>query len=723
VSRNRRFPARWRRSKTAAAVRGIVLRSSLLFLGWCGGLTAAGAAEAKDEKPAEIRVEGLGWLQNRKLNQNLVVLLGNERRATVDANAIEDSAMIVFSKLIEDGFFEPTIEVELTEASDGKKVYFALEPRLEHPLPRPQVATEVMLHVKPGRRFTLTEIKFDGLHALSEDDARTFFRGENALFFLGSERAYSASRLQRSAGNLLEELRRKGYAEATVDVDDVQINHQNGNVRVHVAVSEGALWRVTAVNFTEKESDDTPAGLELGRLGKPWSSLWRQDLETAIRRWYYQLGYPDVMVTLQPQAAPAKDGVREVTIAAAIVAGPKVTLGKVRFVGQEKTHESVLRPLVPVKPGAPLNPIELENGQFRLSRLGVFNAVDIGYDPPDGTTRDAVYHLSEGATSDASLLFGYGSYEELRGGVEMRSYNLWGLAHRSTLELVQSMKSTRGEYDYTVPELFGSSVDGTTKLFGLRREERSFLREEYGVNLSVALPLPRLGLDVTTGYTFKRLRSTNNSLATNPFDRVQTDVATVDFGLARDRRDNPLTPHRGYRIYVQVEDANRILGGQVDYQRLQMGASYHTSWGRTRWIHIGFTHGLVTTFGSPNDAQLPVNVRFYPGGDNSIRGYREGEAAPRAPDGQFLGAKTTMLLNIELEQALTSKWSLVAFSDSLGMATRMADYPFDEKLYSVGLGMRYQTLVGPIRVEYGRNLNPRPGDSHGTLLFSIGFPF
>lgn len=720
MRRNKRFPARWARGKAAAAVRGIALALLLLPLAVLSGLRGA---ETKEEKPAEIRVDGLGWLQNRKLNQSLVVLLGSERRATVDANAVEDSAMIVFSKLTEDGFFEPTIEAELTQASDGKKAYFALDPKLAHPLPRPQVAREVRLHVKPGRRFTLTEIKFEGLHALREEDARTFFRGENALFFLGSERAYSPGRLNRSAGNLLEELRRKGYTEAEVDVDDVQINHENGNVRVHVAVNEGALWRVAAVNFTESESDDTPDGLELGRLGKPWSVLWRQDLETAIRRWYYQLGYPDVMVSVQPKAAAPKDGVREVTVAAAIVPGPKVKLGKIRFIGQEKTHESVLRPLVPIKPGVPLDPIELENGQFRLSRLGVFNAVDVGYDPADGTTRDAVYRLNEGLTSDASLLFGYGSYEELRGGVELRNYNLWGLAHRSTLELVQSMKSTRGEYDYTVPELFGSSVDGTTKLFGLRREELSFLREEYGVNVSVALPLPKLGLDLTTGYTFKRLRSTNNSLATNPSDRVQTDVATVDFGMARDRRDNPLTPRHGYRVYLQVENANRMLGGQVDYQRLQMGASYHTSWGRTRWIHIGFTHELVTTFGSPNDAELPVNERFYPGGDNSIRGYREGEAAPRAPDGQFLGAKTTMLLNLEIEQAMTSKWSLILFSDSLGMATRMADYPFDEKLYSVGLGLRYQTLVGPIRVEYGRNLNPRPLDAHGTLLFSIGFPF
>ena len=63
------------------------------------------------------------------------------------------------------------------------------------------------------------------------------------------------------------------------------------------------------------------------------------------------------------------------------------------------------------------------------------------------------------------------------------------------------------------------------------------------------------------------------------------------------------------------------------------------------------------------------------------------------------------------------------FGDALGTAVSLRDYPFNEKLFSVGLGVRYQTIIGPVRVEYGRNLNPRPLDPSGTLLVSIGFPF
>ena len=85
--------------------------------------------------------------------------------------------------------------------------------------------------------------------------------------------------------------------------------------------------------------------------------------------------------------------------------------------------------------------------------------------------RAPVFTVREGRETESNLLFGYGSYEQLRGGMEYRRWNLLGRAHQSRLLLLQSMKSTRGEYTYTVPEFFGESVDGTARLFGLQREE------------------------------------------------------------------------------------------------------------------------------------------------------------------------------------------------------------------------------------------------------------
>jgi outer membrane protein insertion porin family len=414
--------------------------------------------------------------------------------------------------------------------------------------------------------------------------------------------------------------------------------------------------------------------------------------------------------------------VKPVAVSARITQGEAVKVGQVRFEGADKTAPAVLRRRVASSPGSPLDPLALEQARFRLARLGVFDEVNLRYDPDSGPVRDPVFTVKEGREMEANLLFGYGSYEQLRGGIEWRRWNLFGRAHQSRLLLLQSLKSSRGEYTYTVPELFGESLDGTARLFGLQRQETSFLRQEFGATFAVSTPLRFIGANATLGYTYQSLRNRDNTLETQSADVAQVNAAGFDISVVRDRRDNPLRPRQGYRWYLQAETASRYFGGSVDYQRVEFGGSYHTSWGRGRWVHLGLNHGILTTLGG-DDLALPVNKRFFPGGDNSIRGYQEGEAAPFGPEGRFVGAKSYLLLNLELEQALTTKWSAIVFCDALGSTIRLADYPFNERLYSVGLGFRYQTIIGPLRVEYGRNLDPRPTDPSGSLLFSVGFPF
>jgi outer membrane translocation and assembly module TamA len=367
--------------------------------------------------------------------------------------------------------------------------------------------------------------------------------------------------------------------------------------------------------------------------------------------------------------------------------------------------------------------VELDDAQARLARLGVFRRIDREFTDAAPGVRDALFRVTEGRLQEINLLAGYGSYEQFRAGLEWQHYNLWGRAHTNSVRLVQSIKSTTGDYRYTVPSLFGTTVDGSARLFGLRREELSFLREETGANLSLARAFPSLQANGTATYTLRRLRSTRSALATRRADRPQANVASFDLRLVRDRRDNPLTPRDGDRVFAQVDLASKALGGEVDYQQFQIGGSYHRPLGASRWLHVGLEHALVTTLGADDDRALPVNVRFFPGGDASIRGYRRGEAAPRSASGEFIGAKTYLLANVELEQALTGKLSLVLFADALGSAAQLADYPFEEKLFTLGLGLRFNTVIGPVRVEYGRNLDPRPRDPAGTLLISVGFPF
>ena len=682
-----------------------------------------GFSAEREPEPAKLSVSGLGLWKNRVQRVALERILGDERGPIIGASTVEDAAFMIISELAGDGFLRPEIDVRVT-LKDGRTESFKFDASLETLLPRPLEITAARFVVTKGVRSVIEEVDFTGLTVIDEKEARGYFRPADVPLVSSDARAYSPGRLRRSAENLQDALQQKGYAEAVVRASVAKNDPRTGDVNVAVEVHEGPRWVVTGMRLEGAEGIDVKLRRTARHENKPWSQHLQQDVAERVRRQFYQRGYADVRVRVEPHPAGLMaDGQRSVGVAVRVTPGPLVRLGDVRFDGNRHTKVSILRGRVDAEPGDMLNPLTMERSRFRLARLGAFETVDVSYEPPTGEVRDAVFTVRELPRWDASLLAGFGSYELLRGGVELQQTNLLGRAHQSRLILVQSFKSSRGEYTYTVPEIFGETVDGTARVFGLRREEEAFVRQEYGGTVGVRRRVPWINAEGRVGYTYQSLSNQDNRLTTSAVDAENVRVASIDLGLTRDRRDNPLRPRRGYRWFAQAELASETLGGEVDYQAIEAGIAYHTAWGRSRWIHLGLTHGFIATLGAPDGQLIPVNRRFYPGGDSSIRGFQKDEAAPRGADGRFIGAETYTLFNVELEQALTHTWSLVIFADALGQAAELGDYPWNEQLYSVGLGLRYQTIVGPVRLEYGHNLNPREGDPNGTLHFSVGFPF
>lgn len=693
-----------------------------------GGLAVAWA---KEKTPtAKIKVEGLGLIENRATSASIRRLWGEQLGPELNTNQIEDAALFIASNLTPKGYQRPTIMVE-AELADGSTKKFPIDTTLMNAPPPALRAKSVHFEVNRGVRSYLKDVTIEGLDTLGKNAARDFFFSEVALIGGKAARAYSPSRVERSADAIESTLRQRGYAEATVKVVETREDQKTGEVVVKVQVNQGSRWELSSIQFQNEGPDLSELDSIKARKGGPWSVFRGQDLAEEIRHAYYKKGYPDVRVRIETKAGAPAGEVRPVEIIAHVHPGMQVGIGEVKFTGQQRTRESVLRRRVQLGPGDPLNPLELDKARYRLGRLGIFHSVDLSYQPPDGPVRDPVFVLLEEKPFEMNLMGGYGSYERLRGGVELIQRNVFGRAHQSRLQLVESFKSSRADYTYTVPEIFGESIDGSAKLFGLQRQERAFLRQEFGGTMTLKRTLPFLGADGTIGYTRQVLRKKNSELASSGDPGSEGDsaadsqdnVASIDLTLTHDGRDNPLRPRRGFRWYTQAELADHRLGGQVDYQRIEMGASYHTSWGRGRWIHAGISHGFVTTQGSDTGI-VPTNKLFFPGGESSIRGYREGDAAPRNAGGtKFIGAKTYLLMNLELEQALTKDWSVVLFTDGLGEAASIRKYPSDTELVSVGLGLRYQTLIGPVRLEYGYNARKRPEDTKGTLHFSVGVPF
>lgn len=721
--------------KRRLAGRVVFLTLLVVFGGGLGVLGAEleeGVSSEKETAPVErkgrrgqarFKVSGYGMFGNRELKRLVEVMqAGRTKPEVYDAQFIEDAALILASRLTQDGFLNPVLRADVVLA-DGSTVQYEWDDPVEQPLPRPLDARSVHFRIEEGLLYYYAGLEFEGLETLTEKEARSFFVETGTLLPIRRNRIYTPENVERGLSSIVETLERRGYQSAQAEITEVERDDKTGAMRVRVEVKEGLKSVVRTVRERLYEGG-VAEPIELGQahLDQPYSQVWLQDLVQSLKKVYFQKGYPDTTVDVTTERQREIGGQIDLELLATIRTGKKIRANQVRFEGQKKTKLSVLDRRVGQNSGELLDRLEAEKGRFRLARLGVFDSVELAYEPVGDEARDVVYRVREGKQIDVNLLFGYGSYELLRGGVEVEQFNIFGRAHHSRLRLVQSFKSSSADYNYTMPELVGEDLDVFLHASGLRREEISFVRQEYGGGAGARKFFDPIHTELSGRYSFQVL----SAAETDPGFRLEgveeASVGAFILDVRHDRRDNPLYPKQGYKVFGNIELASEYLAGDVNYQRIELAGSYHIPIDAGRAVHLGLSHGAVLSEGSAME-NLPLNRRFFPGGENSVRGFQQGEAAPRNARGRVVGAETYIGGSVEFEQALTRIWSLVGFVDGVGFARRIEDYPLDETLFSAGLGIRWKTIIGPVRLEYGHNLNPREDDPAGTLHFSIGFPF
>ncbi len=673
------------------------------------------------ESTPKLKVRGYGFWGNRELKRNIGLLATEEPDEYYEAAFIEDGAFMITSRLKQDGYLNPLIKLHL-KLKDGTKRSFSWEDSTEIFLPRPIEAVEVVYEINPGTLYYYQDLSFTGLTLITDREARRYFIPEGFLLQLKRTRRFTSERLNESLFNLRSTLAEYGYQRARAMVTKIQQDDETGAVKVEITVEEGKMHVIRDVTKEVYYDGETePAEIDEIELNEPFTTRRVQDKSLELRNRFLRKGYPETRVDTTTEVVGEYPEKIEKDLFLKVHTGEKKYAGEIKFEGLEKTSEPFLRRKVEVSAGEELDTLALEDARHRLARLGIFERVELEYKEVDPETLDPVFRVVEGKEIEAGLLLGYGSYEMFRGGVEIERYNIFGRAHRSRMLAVQSLKSSSIDYRYTIPDLLERDIDAFSTLSALRRREIDYLRKEYGGTVGFQKYLKQIESDISIRYGYQMLESGRFEAAeADGIERAQVGSVSVD--LRRDHRNNPILPEEGHKLMATVETASEYFPGEANYKKLELAASSHHGIRRGGNVHLGFSHGLVHTYGSVQN-NLPFNKRFFQGGENSVRGYQSGEASPRNIDGKLVGAETYTLLNLEYEQMIIPSWSVALFSDSIAIARRMGNYPSDEELYSVGAGIRYRTFMGPIRAEYGHNLNPRDDDPSGTFHFSIGFPF
>ena len=458
--------------------------------------------------------------------------------------------------------------------------------------------------------------------------------------------------------------------------------------------------------------------LETQTLHQPWTVQWEEAICQKYRNAQLRQGYPKTRVQVVAERQIRKGNTVLVDAVVQIFRGPRIRLGQIRFRGVKHTRPSLLQARARLQ-GPWLDRTQVDRARERLSRLGVFRSIQVIYEQRGSNVQDVVFHLQEVPTTQIDLLAGFSSFDLLFGGVEIQKNNLFGLAHSMDLRLIQSFRSSVGHWTYTVPDVFWPNLTAFASVQGLYRRELSFDREELQMGVGVRQAFPKQHQEI-------RLRYSQELLSVNPSTQEVMErsawAAAWHLEWAYDARDHPLSPRHGWKVFAGVEWAEPSFGGESSYQRLEFGAGWHTGIHAGLFLHCNLWHGLVANWTDPSKP-IPMNKRFFPGGDSTIRGYQRGQASPLDRRGKQIGAESVVVGNVELERLLTRNWSVVLFTDVAGISPSLDHYPVEFVLVSVGAGIRWNTPIGPVRLEYGHNLNPRRHDPSGTVHLSIGAPF
>lgn len=591
-------------------------------------------------------------------------------------------------------------------------------------------------------------------------------KDSSGLYRLRQEPPLEGDSLVRRAeadfGPLLDALWGAGYYNSTLSFDiggsvlrigassdaaaRVAENYRNkAPVPVRVIVDTGPLFelRTIQVNNAAVRRPFPPQELPGKIIGlKPGDPARAADLRAAQAR---------MVDYFRSQSRPLAKAVaidpivfhpaRMMDVIFALNPGPVAPVGDITVSGTENVDPAVVRSYIYLEPGDAYSPEALAETRKSIGTIQALSSVRIR----EAETLDAAGRLpifvevterkprvigfsARYSTIDGPALHGYWEHRNLFGGAErLRFESDVFLAPRNDGtrikrigDLEPSDIGGRFKASFMKPALWGTRndllIDGTlerNRTGGDRfggyttrfADATTFIRHRFSEKFSV-----QGGLQVQKGQTSDVLGQIDYFLVGTPAS------------LTYDSTDRPLDPTRGMRINASISPYPGFLGSTVNMVVGKAQASaYYALDEDARYIIAGRI-GLGSILGPELD-EIPANFRFFAGGGGSVRGYRYQSLGPMGPFGYVVGGRSLLEASLEARIRITDTIGIVPFVDA-GNAFESSYPDFKEEIrVSAGLGLRYYTAIGPIRLDVAVPVNPRPGDKSAALYVSIGQAF
>lgn len=656
------------------------------------------------EKPTIVKVSFEG---NKEYNEDKL-----KEIVTITAGAIADVTLINDNALKLKAFYE----------SEG--YYFAkIVPVLKR---KNDEEVELTYVIEENSRVKIKAIKFVGNKALSASKIKKAMSTSERKFysFITGSGFYKKYEMLQDLEKIKNLYYDNGFLKVSVGEPKIEFSEDKKWMTLTIPISEGPKYKVSSVNITgykdQKEEAELKKLIKL-KPGEIFSkSTMRKDIES-ITSFYSDKGH--ALVSVSPDIMPNEEKLTA-NVIYNIQPGNKFTIGRINISGNTKTVDKVIRREVRVDEGEEYSASKIQKSKKRLEDLQYFETVDINQKPdPDKTIVDLDVNVKEKETGFLTLGGGYSSIDNVIGMADITQTNLFGKGYILTLrgELGgQSNYSTlifRDPWFLDKPLLFGVSA------YRDNREYENYTRNALGLAITFG---KRYGEDWSTSITYDIERSHVTDIDDDA-DSIIKDMegnlitSSITFDVTNDTRDSIIDTTTGRRHSLSVTMAG--LGGNTAFWKSLLDFGWYLPVFEESTLHLRGRLGMSAMM---FDKKYPLYQRFYVGGPDTIRGLDYGEAGPKDSDDDPIGAKKMMVFNVEYLFPLVSEMKLkgLVFVDTgkgwnKGILKLGESEDADIK-YTSGVGIRWISPFGPVKIDYGVNLNKKKGESGSKIEFGFG---
>ncbi|PKN13783.1 MAG: outer membrane protein assembly factor BamA [Deltaproteobacteria bacterium HGW-Deltaproteobacteria-4] len=594
----------------------------------------------------------------------------------------------------------------------------------------------ITLNCIEGDEILIDSIGFEGNKAFTDKELKKGMETRERWFlsWMTGRGAYQEEVLNNDLSLLTDRYFDQGYIQVKVHQPQVTMIKENRYLDILIEIEEGEQYRIGAV---EVAGDLLRSREELiALLGLPSGQLFsRKKLREGMMKindLYADEGYAYVNVAPLSKVDPEA---RTVDLTIEIEKSFLVTTRKIAITGNSKTIDKVIRREMMLNEGENFSATKIKESRRRIQNLGFFEEVKIATEKADSpTAMDLLVEVKEKPTGTFSLGFGYSTIDGFIGQTSVTQDNLLGRGYKGNLSAAIGSKSTTYQFGLLDPHFLDTDLTLGFDLYRTDREWTDFSKKANGGNLKLGIPFSyNVRSFFVYRYEEKEIYDVSPSASLSIRDQEgYSTLSSIYASLSRNTTDYRMDPRTGSLSSASIEFAG--LGGTEKFVKYELD---HRRFYPLFWKFVFSAHGRLGYVQEVGSEPIPIDERYYLGGLSSLRGFESREVGPRiktvtsdssgnpiVSGYEYTGGTKVGYGNLEITFPLIeeSGFKGVIFYDAGNTWAEDQDY-FSDVRHSAGFGLRWMSPLGPLRLEWGKNLDQREGEASSDLQFSIGTMF